>query len=392
MDNRAASGGLTVQQRVIRKHRVDPTQITGDPDLLRLIADDLAENGGLTTPTANWLRLDAAFSSTNADSDIRESFTYDQINKRMSSMDLMMSPWLGRQSKPAEGEPISRYASLMRSADPLNLWKANVDNTVIRSQLIEADLGTILDLNIIYSFVRTSRTPVRLLDLGGGYGRIAEAALNVFGGTLKCVMVDSVPGSLVYAFDYLREACPEASIGSYYNGDTFDLDSFDCYIVPSWRFEELNTEEYDVCCNVESFQEMSQDLVDEYLRVFDRVAADNAMIYISNAHDYIFRGQWNYPKNWEQVLCSVTPRSWTADHRTEVFIKRTGDYSFANEIMGSVFEWSLDARATRIEFSKAAVHLLICQFYRRFKRKILISFMGKSWGAHSSRPSGSTED
>lgn len=44
----------------------------------------------------------------------------------------------------------------------------------------------------------------------------------------------------------------------------------------------------------EAFGE-SQEAVDGYLELFDRVVADEGVVYLSNAHDYVFTGEWNYP-------------------------------------------------------------------------------------------------
>ena len=120
-------------------------------------------------------------------------------------------------------------------------------------------------------------------------------------------MVDAVPASLIYARDYLRAACPDARIGFYYDSDAADIDSFDCYIAPAWHFEGLNgSERYDVCVNIESFQEMTQAAVDAYIGLFDRIGADDAIFSISNADDYQFRGSWNSPPTWRRLFPSNT--------------------------------------------------------------------------------------
>jgi hypothetical protein len=70
---------------------------------------------------------------------------------------------------------------------------------------------------------------------------------------------------------------------------------------------------------------MGQQAVDAYLALFDRVAVDDATFYVSNAHDYVFTGDWNYPAGWRRLFCANTPRSWTRDHPTEIFARAPGD-------------------------------------------------------------------
>jgi hypothetical protein len=137
----------------------------------------------------------------------------------------------------------------------------------------------------------------------------------------------------------MEQACPEIRVGSYYDGDAFDMNNFECYIIPSWYFEELNREQYDICINIESFQEMNQVHVDTYLNLFDRVSVDGATIYVSNAHDYIFRGDWNYPANWQKLLCANTPRSWSPDHPTEIFVKGKSNFSVRDAVVDDIHSY-----------------------------------------------------
>jgi hypothetical protein len=99
------------------------------------------------------------------------------------------------------------------------------------------------------------------------------------------------------------------------------------------RLNEPIYETFDICINIESCQEMSQVHVDHYLRLFDSVTARDGVIYLSNAHDYLFRGTWNNPPHWRKVFCANTPRAWSRDHPTEIFIKSEGDFSRENELL-----------------------------------------------------------
>lgn len=328
----------------ILKHvEVDPSHLRADRQQLAIIVADLHRCGGRYTPRVNWVVFPGRIPEEVDDGRpyLDEGFSDDAIANRMSTMAQMLEPWIGHQRRPAAAV-VERYAPYLTAHDPLNLWATNVARTDVLARLLEADVGSILDLNIVYSHSDSVRDgPHRILEIGGGYGRLAEAFLNVFGKGIKYVLVDSVPASLLYARDYLRRACPWARVGFYYDGDPFDLEAFDCYIVPSWHFEAVNESEYDSCINIESFQEMGQDQVDTYLSSFHDVAREGALIYLSNAHDYRFRGEWNYPVTWQRLLCSKTPRSWTSDHRTEVFIKGDRDNSVANAAIVAAYKWNV---------------------------------------------------
>jgi hypothetical protein len=142
----------------------------------------------------------------------------------------------------------------------------------------------------------------------------------------------------VYAPAYLRQACASARIGSYYDGDAFDLDRFDCYVIPAWHFTALNAYRYDALVSINSLQEMAQHHVDWYLSLMDGAAADGAICYFNNAHDYLFKGAWRYPPHWRKLLCASSPRSWSANHPTEVFtVDRGVDHAGANAALDALF-------------------------------------------------------
>jgi hypothetical protein len=346
MSSNPALADQASRSRILKRVHVDPRDLKADLHQLAAIIDDLRRSGGLYTPAVNWVAFDGPYRRPDEVDDGRpyldEGFSEEAVAKHMSTMEKMLHAWVGNHGLPVSADVIARYAQYVMTHDPLGLWTANVSDADVLASYSRADLGSIIDLNIIYSYsaMTAGRTNV-ILEIGGGYGRLAEAALNVFDGAIKYVLVDSVPASLLYARDYLRRACPWVRIGYYYDGDPFDLDRFDCYIVPSWHFEAINNTTYDICVNIESFQEMGQEQVDTYLAWFQNVAREGALIYLSNAHDFRFRGEWNYPVTWQRLLCARIPRAWRPDHRTEVFVKGTRDYSAANAAIVAAYEWNL---------------------------------------------------
>jgi hypothetical protein len=77
--------------------------------------------------------------------------------------------------------------------------------------------------------------------------------------------------------------------------------------------------------------------VDYYLALFDRLTRRSGEIYLSNARDYVFKGNWNIPKNWETVFLHNTPRSWSPDHPTHILRKGDGDFSLQRRIAEGSF-------------------------------------------------------
>ncbi len=281
-------------------------------------------------------------------------------------MKSLMWAWLGG-GEDADEATISKYRRLLKDNDPLHLWSVNVEGKGDSIPMSRADLGSLMDLNLLYTFIPPGKQPTRILEVGGGYGRLAEAAFNLFGRSIQYVMIDSVPASLYYAVKYLRHACPDARVGSYYDAD-FDLTKCDIAIVPSWHYASVSRIKYDVCVNIESMQEMGQYHVDYFLNLFESESVDGATIYLSNAKDYYFRGSFNYPKNWQKLFCANTPRSWRPHHPTEIFRKTTdGDYSAANAIIDSMYDYGRWRESDPQDFiSRNGLRHLVVPMMKRF--------------------------
>lgn len=337
---------MEVVGRIIKKHPVP--NLAAEREEFRRIFEDMRRSAGDFIPTPTWLLCKPPDEIEVEDtSQLIDAADSDEVfNREFSALEQRMIGWVGFHASSINDASVAPnvadYAALLRDNDPLGLWRANVEDAGVAASMRVADLGSIMDLNLIHSqSFDPDRKVTKILEVGGGYGRLAEAALNVFGDSVRYVMVDSVPVSLYYAKKYMERACPHVRVGSYYDGDEFDMEKFGCYIIPSWYFQELNREEYDICINIESFQEMNQGHLDTYLRIFDEVSRDGAMMYISNAHDYIFKGEWRYPNHWGKLLCAKTPRAQSRDHRTEVFVKSLGDFSSWNATLDAVHAYQL---------------------------------------------------
>jgi len=75
-----------------------------------------------------------------------------------------------------------------------------------------------------------------------------------------------------------------------------------------------------------------------------------ATIYLSNARDCYFRGSFSYPASWQKLFSSNTPRSWKADHPTEIFRKTSADCSVRNSVVDSAYNYALWRQRDPAEF------------------------------------------
>jgi hypothetical protein len=326
------------------KKRIVP-DLSPDRTEYDVLLEDMIRNGGMLIPDPNWLMTeDVSQPAASYDKSKALDFAQseDHYRCKVSSIASLMNAWVGSAGPPTH-TAISRYRRFLEHCDPLQLWQANVNNDGNAIPLLQQDLGTLMDVTLLYVFsLQREKKLTTILEVGGGYGRLAEAVFNIFGPSVRYVMVDAVPASLYYAKKYLSCACPDARVASWYDGGTLDLSAYDIAVVPAWHFDKINTLQYDICVNIESMQEMSQHHVDYYLNLFQSASGEGATIYLSNAHEYYFRGVFNHPRNWQKVFCANTPRSWCRKHPTEIFTKTSCNCSLSNSAIDSMYQYGLD--------------------------------------------------
>ncbi|HUA55503.1 MAG TPA: putative sugar O-methyltransferase [Candidatus Sulfotelmatobacter sp.] len=315
----------------IRKNFVELSELPLDARLFNLIENDLVKHAGDHMPASSWARAGGGEANKPLE------------NFRASNL---LSPWLGFGKNRVAPESLLWHYQYLRDIDAFGLCDSYFESAdklkPAASDLLVADLGTILEICLIAPFLREpAEDPLLIVEVGGGYGRLAEAFLNVFQGKAKYALIDAVPASLLYAHEYLKRANPEIRIGSFYHGDSFDMKTFDVYICPIWHFDGIAKGRFDLAINIQSMQEMEQHHCDFYLNWFDSVLKLNGIAYLNNRRDHLFRGAWNFPENWECLLKVRTPRSWTRDFPSEIYRKGNRSYASENRIRETFYRRDL---------------------------------------------------
>lgn len=312
--------------------------VAGDRFHFELIVQDMLNSGGDLAPSDHW-NWNLGETANNFC-----GYTNELFDEKYSHLSKMLDPWVGIVGmRFLDEEAVEKYENFLRPIDHMQLLSSDILTQGKLNGWRETDLGSILDLSLITIFLaKASRERLAICEVGGGYGRVAEIFLETHDRRVHYVMIDAVPGSLMYAYYYLKGQFPELNIGSFYAGDDYDS-SYDCYILPSWRTSVLPESFFDICLNIESMQEMQQHHVDFYLDLFDRLTVLGGEIYLSNARDYVFKGEWNIFPHWETLYLNNTPRSWSANHPTHILRKNEGDYSLERCAHESAFRQQIVA-------------------------------------------------
>jgi len=344
-----------IVRNTMRTNRGGAFSMGGSRELFDKIVADQEQFAGKLRPARNWdLEIGGRegqryFNSQKRQVPFESETDTDDVYERFSSLEGMMDPFVGCNGlRSITNHDVRGYYAYLESIDHLgilrNYFDADGTPRDLAKDLLVTDLGSILDVSTIASFLDPTIERLHILEVGGGYGRLAEVFLNMYErGSVRYVLVDAVPASLMYSYLYLSDRFRDLHIGSYYCDDPFNMDLFDCYIVPSWHFDiPAKRGAFDCCVNIQSMQEMSQYHVDYYLSMFDELLKDGSgLAYISNEKDYVFQGEWNYPATWRCLMKTRTPRSWTRDSPTEVFIKGARSFERENRLIGSVYSLQL---------------------------------------------------
>lgn len=303
-------------RRVVDRRIPNPFAIPADEAMLDRILADAEENGGDLVPNPHW------------------TLSREQVRSLGAMLDPLIGP-IGMQ--PVDANAVACYEPFLRGIDHLDLCAPDLLAQGRSRGWLKSDLGTLMDLNLTTAYL-PNPAPSRLnvIEVGGGYGRLAEAFMCLRPETVHYLLVDAVPGSLMYAYLYLRRMFPRRRIGSFYAGDAYDPE-FDCYVMPAWHSPKLGDSQFDMAINVESMQEMDRHHIDYYLGLFDRVTVPSATIYISNARDYVYQGDWPFPDRWEVLFLHNTPRSWSRVHPTIAMRKGTADFSLERKAHEAAF-------------------------------------------------------
>jgi putative sugar O-methyltransferase len=286
--------------------------------------------------------------------------------EHITSLADMIHAWVGWGRLPVAAGPSEAYATTgrtdfvanvlryLKQIDHLDLVDEAFLAHAVAHHWLAADLYSIMDVLELTAFLGSVSGPkVRILEIGGGWGRLAEMLLRLFPGKIEYVMVDAVPISLVSADAYLRRALPDAQIGSSALGDRYQPGSWDLFMAPTWHADLLGTARFDIVLNIESFQEMTEEQVQLYVGWFDQMVADNGLIYIANSRDYVMRGVWSYAASWRTLARHRTPRSWTRDNSTHVLRKEVGCFAAGNRVIDVSYDATLPTPTPSMHASSA---------------------------------------
>lgn len=321
-------------------------KVAGNYKTFLRIAEDLRDNAGQYEPIGHWHIHNAGQNTRNTrdveftSTKIVYSLSESEFASRYGSLEMMLDPFIGQTGmKLVTDAEIQAFEPFLRGIDHCEIVEPDLSSQAYGLQMRLADLGSLMDVNLMTGHVFYANKPkVSFVEIGGGYGRLAEVAVNLLGENCHYLLIDSVPASLMFAYAYLKNVLPKCKIGSFYEGDSYSKD-FQIFIMPSWHVDEIGGM-FDLAINIESFQEMAPRHLDLYIPMLSRFLGPGAVLYISNSWNYIYRGGFSIPDDFQTLYLQNTPRSWTHVHPTHILRKGTENFSVVNRAMLEFFRMS----------------------------------------------------
>jgi hypothetical protein len=327
---------LSFTSRVPFTPNRDRFDVSGDYKLFSAIVDDMRQHAGILEPTAHWHNENAGRLSNgreNLAAPILYELDANSFEERYGTLQQMLNSYIGGHGMTtASPSDIEEYRRFVYAIDHLGLTGFDLDEFCRTYHALVTDLGSLLDVNAILGFVLPSdQNMIHILEIGAGYGRLAEVCHNILAGRCRYTIADSVPASLMFSYEYLRRQLPNASIGSFYAGDSFS-DNFDIFIVPSWELKNI-VHRWDAVVAIEAFQEMNNAHVEFYTDYMENSIDVGGLAYISGSWRYANQDAYEFSNKMQTLWLGNTPRSWTYVHPTHILRKGTRDFSRLNRIM-----------------------------------------------------------
>jgi putative sugar O-methyltransferase len=253
-----------------------------------------------------------------------EPVTFDEMNNL----------WAGRAALVnASNEQITEYQQFLDTfcqsgEEYLSQLKSREKRS---TSLLVADISIPFDYLMINHFFSGSNSNKNvILEVGGGYGILAEEFLTQHKSDLCYILVDAVPESIYYQYEFLKTRFPEKRIGSTLSGDTLAVEEFDAFVLPSWKLNSQKSLSIDIFINIASIQEMPEDVANNYLNFAKERLNENGLIYFQNSRDFHYRREYDFPSNWMYLFKSKTPRSRSYDYPLDILINKSKDQSRQN--------------------------------------------------------------
>ena len=122
---------------------------------------------------------------------------------------------------------------------------------------------------------------VKIIEIGGGYGRLAIFFLLLFGKNCHYVNVDFVPTSLAFSPQIIGQLFPHLKVGGILDTSN-NIEDYNYISLPAWNINKIKSKSYNLGVNIHSFQEMKNKSTKFYIKQLAKAISHSGYLYVIN--------------------------------------------------------------------------------------------------------------
>jgi len=283
-----------------------------DVDLEIFDLKDFTEVHTFNDSTKEFLKRNPSLSNLGAWGDVVET---DFINQKIRTTAVILDYLIGVRgmSKPTVQEALA-YVDYFNKSQFFKWNLRKLFKDFKNHNLKFADLGSVCDVTILSQLITGFEKP-KVMEIGGGYGRLAQSFVSNQTSLIDWYLVDVVPSSLAFAVNFLKKS----GINTNFHQDITSESTVN--ILSAKDLNLIPENSVSIVINIESFQEMTQEWVDFWVSQINQKTRSGSFFYHSNAFDYKNKFHLNLGTDWEKIDEIRHPRHWSESHRTEIFVR-----------------------------------------------------------------------
>ncbi len=243
----------------------------------------------------------------------------------------MLPLWVGKTAlKVVTKQRIEEYSSFLSTQCGIknfhDLVKHVENSSNIRAnEAILSNLFIMEIVNYTASKIGCYKNNINVLEIGGGCGLLTEYMLKYSKYQYSVTLVDAIPESLAYSAAYLQYCLPTTKIITIEENEFKGNDNKKVRIIPSWKFNKFNNDQFDIILNISSMQEMPNETVNAYMKLIQKRLKNNGSFIFVNSRNYKWQREYSFPPQFMYIFKQHSPRSRTIDHPIDILLKTKKD-------------------------------------------------------------------
>jgi len=181
-----------------------------------------------------------------------------------------------------------RYGTIKRNFQTFSLGYTEFKSPSLHKVFLESHGFVYLRMLEVFNLAELCSPPTAVIEVGGG--ACVQAAIMINAYNSKYVIID-LPETIAAGFAYLKTVFPDLRIAlpdlvatAIQEGEDFEsiFERYDVVFLLPYQVDFLPNARFDLAINISSFQEMNIQVVNEYLKLFQRVVCPDGQLILEN--------------------------------------------------------------------------------------------------------------